>query len=154
MGVAEDDIEDLAADSLLEGLKHVEDLRNENKLGSWLRAIAVNKARRYFGNRNRSREISNFVKAETGDMNIYDTFTDDTTVEKALQESEEAEMIGILIDRLPEINRRIIRLRLWDGYKFEEIAKLLNMNINSTKTVYRRSLQYLKKNYADTFIIE
>lgn len=38
-------------------------------------------------------------------------------------------------------------MRFWGEYKHSEIAEIMNININTEKSIYRRSLKHLKEQY-------
>ncbi len=147
MGVDEDDIEDLATEVFIDAFKGIEGLKDPEKLMPWLKAIASNRASRYFRKRHRRMEISNMINTEAGEIDAFDTIADEMTVESIMQEAEERELAGRLINSLSDINRRILRMRFWGGYKHSEIARILNININTEKSIYRRSLKQLRDNY-------
>ena len=151
MGVDENDIEDLTSEVFIEAYDGLEGLREGEKLVPWLRKIASRKAGRYFRKRSNYKEISHMVKTEMGEMDIFDTVADEMTVEAILQEAERKDQVDELIRSLPEAGRRIIRMRFWGEYKHEEIARILNINLNTEKSIYRRSLAKMKKNYAEIF---
>ena len=44
-------------------------------------------------------------------------------------------------------DNRILRMRFWGDYRHSEIAEILNININTEKSIYRRSLKKLRDNY-------
>ena len=91
------------------------------------------------------------VKTEAGEMDIFDTAADEITVEAVLQEVEERALVERLVNTLPDISRRIIRMRFWGEYKHSEIAEILNIKLNTEKSIYRRSLKQLKRNYYEVF---
>jgi RNA polymerase sigma-70 factor (ECF subfamily) len=65
-------------------------------------------------------------------------------VAESFIEEERNQYILSLIDALPDTARQIIVLRFWSGYKFSEISEILNMNLNTVKSIYRRSLMVLR----------
>lgn len=151
MGVEENDIEDLAAEIFIDAFKGIGKLRDPEKLVPWLKVIATNKSSRYFRKRSNRREISNMIKTEAGEMDVFDTLVDEVTVEQILQEAENKQFVERLVDTLPEAGKRIIRMRFWGEYKHEEIARIMNINLNTEKSIYRRSLKRLEKNYFEIF---
>lgn len=152
MGVDERDMEDLAEEAILAAYKSIDDLRDESRMKPWLRAIAANKAKRYFRERSRHRAISSTIRLESGEeIDIYDIVADETDVEKILQDAERRSMVETMLDNLSDINRRIIKMRFWGKYKFAEIADILNINVNTVKSIYRRSLKQLKRVYGELF---
>ena len=151
MGVDENDIEDLASYVMIDAYNGLKGLRDGEKLKPWLKSIASRRAGRYFRKRSNRREISHMVKTEMGEMDIFDMMADELTVEAILQEAEKKERVDELIRSLPDIDRRIIRMRFWGEYKHAEIARILNINLNTEKSIYKRSLAKMKKNYIEVF---
>ena len=47
--------------------------------------------------------------------------------------------------RLPVAQREVIALKIWQGFTFEEIGRLLNISPNTAAARYRYGLQKLKK---------
>lgn len=151
MGVDENDIEDVASEVFIDAYDGLEGLRDGEKLIPWLRSIANRRASKYFRKRSNHREICHMVKTEMGEMDVFDMVADGMTVEAILQEAEKKEKVDELIRSLPEVSRRIIRMRFWGEYRHAEIAEILDINLNTEKSIYRRSLERMKKNYLEIF---
>ena len=152
MGVDENDVEDLAGEIFIDAYEGIDTLRDEEKLTPWLRTIAKNKAAKYFGRRKKRKELYGMVRLETGvEFDLLEAIPDEHTVEKLLQKAEEQAMVEELLDSLPEAGRRIIRMHFWGEYRFTEIAEILNLNVNTVKSIYRRSLKRLKDHYEEVF---
>nr|WP_243206914.1 sigma-70 family RNA polymerase sigma factor [Lentihominibacter hominis] len=169
MGVDENDVEDVATEVFIDAFRGLDNLRDPEKLVPWLKKIARNRASKYFRKRAKRKEISNMIKTEMGEIDIFDTIADEVTVEKLLQDAERRGMVrdminnripfhkrlpyerrGMvrdMINNLPDVSRRVIRMRFWGEYKHSEIAEIMNININTEKSIYRRSLKHLKEQY-------
>lgn len=98
MGVDLDDIEDLASDIFIDAYRNIGKLKDVDKLEAWLHTITGNRARKYYRQRMKRNEISNLVKTEMGEVDIFESVVDETTVEKILQEAER----GQGYDKQPE----------------------------------------------------
>lgn len=151
IGVDENDIEDIAGEVFIDAFKSLGTLRDPDKIRPWLKTIANNRAVKYFGKRAKHREISHMIKTEAGEIDIFDTIADEVTVESILRDAEDRALVNDLINTLPDVARRIIRMRFWGDYKHAEIAEVLGINLNTEKSIYRRSLKRLKDNYAELF---
>lgn len=147
MGVDENDVEDVATEVFIDAFRGLDNLRDPEKLVPWLKKIARNRASKYFRKRAKRKEISNMIKTEMGEIDIFDTIADEVTVEKLLQDAERRGMVRDMINNLPDVSRRVIRMRFWGEYKHSEIAEIMNININTEKSIYRRSLKHLKEQY-------
>ena len=67
------------------------------------------------------------------------------TPHKALEQADMAAFVRRLIDRLPEQQQMVIRLRDIEGYELEEIAKILGMNDNAVRTALSRARQKIRE---------
>ena len=84
MGVDLDDIEDLASDIFIDAYRNIGKLKDVDKLEAWLHTITGNRARKYYRQRMKRNEISNLVRTEMGEVDIFELIVDETTVEKIL----------------------------------------------------------------------
>lgn len=152
MGVSEDDIEDLRNDVLENALKKITTLKDVDSIDAWLRTITMRRVSRYMKKRSNNKEVSNILKNESGEeVNLYDLAADEKTTERLFQEAERRKVAADLLNTLSESGKRIMQLRFWGDYKFSEIAMILNINENTVKTIYRRSLHKLEQNYYRLF---
>lgn len=148
IGISEDDIEDLRNDILENALRKITTLKDVDSIDAWLRTITMHKASKYMRKRSQNKELSNILKNESGEeIDLYDLVADEKTTEHLFQEAERRKAAAMLLDTLAEPGKQIIQLRFWGDYKFTEIAMILNINQNTVKTIYRRSLQKLQQNY-------
>ncbi len=65
----------------------------------------------------------------------------DTTIE----DRERAQWIQSAMEKLPDIYREVITLKLWGGLTFGEIAQALDIPANTAASRYRYALQEMKK---------
>ena len=149
MGVDENDVEDVAMEVFIDAFRGLHTLSGPEKIVPWLKVIAANRASKYFSKRAKRKEISNMVKTEVGEIDLFDTLVDEVTIEKILQDAERRDMVSAMINKLPDISRRVLRMRFWGDYKHSEIADILNINLNTEKSIYRRSLKRLTDNYLE-----
>lgn len=80
---------------------------------------------------------------------VHSNYTDgNTTVEEKLEQQDSVSIVEKLMSRLPEQQRMIVQLRDVEGYEFEEIASMLDMN----ETAIRVSLSRARKVLRDQLI--
>ncbi|HYG34785.1 MAG TPA: sigma-70 family RNA polymerase sigma factor, partial [Clostridia bacterium] len=65
----------------------------------------------------------------------------DTSVE----DRERAQLIQEAMNRLPEIYREVVTLKVWGGLTFAEIADSLDISPNTAASRYRYGLEELRK---------
>ena len=121
----EEDALDIVQESVYKAIRYSGRVQKEAYIHTWLWRIVMNTAIDFI-RRNR-REIALEETQETGKEDIYQDF-DTLEALKALDERE----------------RTVIVLRFFEDLKLEDIAKILDENISTVKTVLYRSLKKLK----------
>ena len=121
----EEDALDIVQESAYKAIRYSSRVQKEAYIHTWLWRIVMNTAIDFI-RRNR-REIALEETQETGKEDIYQDF-DTLEALKALDERE----------------RTVIVLRFFEDLKLEDIAKILDENISTVKTVLYRSLKKLK----------
>lgn len=59
--------------------------------------------------------------------------------------SDLGEVLKAAIDRLPEVQRMVLLLRDYEGYSYEEIGEMANLNESQVKVYIYRARVFLKK---------
>lgn len=101
---------------------NLENFKNEGSFEGWMRRIMVNESISQL----RKDKKLNFVS----DSEIENSTEHSTTIETAL----EADEIQKLIDGLPDGYKTVFVLYVVEGYKHNEIAELLQISENTSKT--------------------
>ena len=127
--------EDIIQEAFLSAFRKIDEYQGAASFGSWLRQIVVNRALDVL------RSKKEFVPVE--DIHLAD--------EDAGQEENYLEIINYRIDRirkgierLSDDDRIIISLFLLEGYDHEEIAQVLDISYNASRTRYSRARQRLR----------
>jgi RNA polymerase sigma factor (sigma-70 family) len=81
-------------------------------------------------------ETSRTIKYETAD------------VHSQIEWSESAKQIKLLINKLPDIQNRIMQLRDIEQFSYEEIAEITNLNVNAIRV----NLSRARKKVRDEFL--
>ena len=122
---------------LLKEGKYVE----EGKFLPWILRIAHNMSIDHFRRNKKMRmvrsrdEVDVFATIDTGDAHIEDLLVEDqihTDVRR-------------LIDQLPEDQREVVRMRMYDGLSFKEIADTTGVSINTAVGRMRYAVINLRK---------
>ena len=117
----------------------------EGKFLPWCMRIAHNLVIDHFRRQNKMRMISEtspfdstysiFQKIDSGEKNY---------IEKTTQEELENQMVS-LIDHLPDVQKEIIKLRIFRDMSFKEIAELKDISINTALGRMRYALINMRK---------
>ena len=141
--------EDLAQDTFIKVLNHIDRYRPEFKLSSWLFKIANNVAIDHLRRRQLDTiSMDGSPHAQTADAVEATSFDVVVDQESALDELEAREM-GTAIEQAiaslrPEY-RSCIMLRHVEGRSYEEIAATLDLPLGTVKTYIHRARHELRK---------
>lgn len=126
----EQDALDIIQDSIYKALNSVEKLKEIKFIKTWFYRIVVNCSIDYL---RRNKKYSNFLLKEQ--LEKIESYEDHTNLD--LKKN---------LDDLPEKYRIIIVLRFFEDLKIEEIAKILDENVNTVKTRLYQGLKKLRIN--------
>lgn len=134
--VPEADVEDVTQEVFVAVLKSLHTFRGESLFSTWLRTLTNYKVAEYYRRRNRKQDPREAPLAEA------EMLTDGGS---ALQMEERIALRSALA-AMPQKYREVILLRFSDGMQFEEIARTMGANLETTKSLFRRAVAALRKN--------
>lgn len=143
--------EDLLQDSFIIAMQKSHQLKDKKALFGWLKAIVVNNALQYL--RSSSKEI--FVSTEISEIPEPLIEMNNSATEKnhVLAYDFTREELLKSIDSLPLHHRSVFNLYFIENNSHQEIAKLLGINVNTSKSHLlraKKSVQnYLLNNFVD-----
>lgn len=123
-----DDALDIVQESIYKAISSMDSLKDPSYIKTWFYRIVVNTSLDFLRKRRRVNVVAEEVMTsiDSGTVDKYENFD----LKKAL-------------DNLPDNYRTVIILRYFEDLKIEEIAEVLNENINTVKTRLYKSLQML-----------
>lgn len=131
------DAEDMMQEAFLEAFRKISDYKSEGSFGSWLKRIVINKSLDFIKKKQirislgqKILEMEELKHEDEKDLNAIDLQMEE--VKSAMQ-------------RIPENYRIILSLFLMEGYDHQEIAQILSIPYNNTRTRYSRARQRLIK---------
>ncbi|MEJ5993916.1 sigma-70 family RNA polymerase sigma factor [Pedobacter sp. Du54] len=128
----EAEAEDVLQEAFLDAFSRIADFRQETTFGLWLKQIVINRSINYLRRR----------KAELVPIEGIDVIDD----ESAAGEDEvqlKIEMIKAAMNQLPDGYRLVLTLYLFEGYDHEEIAHILKITENTSRSQYMRAKKKL-----------
>lgn len=131
--------EDILQESFLKVFLNIRDYSGSGSFTGWLRKIVVNTAITYYHKNLKFRyhlEIEEYVSVETGTTSFEEDFFTSDELYKILNE-------------LPKGYRLIFNLYAVEGYKHKEIAELLEIDVNTSKSQYSRAKSVIRKKLED-----
>lgn len=139
-----EDAEDVLLEAFFKVFSNIHQFKGEGSFEGWIRRIVVNESLMFL------RKKHNFhIRVE---LNQVDAQTTSTVVDRLA-----ANDILFLLSQLPMGYRTIFNLYVIEGYKHREIAEMLNISINTSKSqliLAKKRLKALveKANYPSTSV--
>ena len=124
---------DLAQEAMTKALARVGQLRETEKLDSWLFGILINCWRDHF---RKQREMVNIDDLE---------LQHDDTPEKIKQTQDMVDSVRSSIARLPEGQRQVVTLVNLEGFSYAEVAEILEIPVGTVMSRLSRARNTLAK---------
>lgn len=119
--------EDITQDVMIKLWKNIKKIKNEEHLKAWLIRATINAS----------------IDSNKSFKTQYEVELDENNEEAGYFDESDVEVFSKL-KLLKPVSRNVIYLFYYQGYKTKEIAKLLNMNINTVSTNLSRAKQELR----------
>lgn len=131
--VHNDDAADIVQNGAYKAIKNSSSLKEESYAATWLYRIMLNETFTFF--KQRKIESIDSVTEEPGSEDSYE----DIDLKRALE-------------KLPEEERMIVELKYFEELKLEEIAAIMDENVNTIKSRLYRSIRKLKIQLEDGWV--
>jgi len=125
--------EDVLQEAFLDAFNRIGDFRQETTFGLWLKQIVINRS-------------INYLRKRKMDMVSIDGVEGDVVDEQEpdFEETQlKVEAIKSAMAELPDGYRVVLSLYLFEGYDHEEIAHILKITENTSRTQYMRAKRKL-----------
>jgi len=116
---------DLSQDAFLRAYTRLKDLRERGKFASWLFRIAVNQYRSQF--RSRQQDMAWSAQIEAAALDETAGPLDPITRELRIT-------VRSLLARLSPEQREVVVLKIYEGFRFEEIAAIVDAPVSTVKS--------------------
>lgn len=147
------DAEDLFQDVFLEVFRSIFFLRNEDDISGWLFKIAHNKSISFLRKKNpakTNKSINETMPLQVVQSNI--NYADKETPEWKMEQEEALQMLFAAIDRLPEMQKKVLLMHKFENLSQNEICIQLNLTQASVESLMYRAMFTLRKMYHTYFI--
>lgn len=127
--------EDILQDGFIKILTKINDFKGDGSFEGWMKRIVVNTAISHFHKNKKHNEIYDIDEINETDIKGHSFGSSDFTKEELLN----------VINSLPEGYKVVFNLYAIEGYKHKEIADMLNINQNTSKSQYSRAKDKLRQ---------
>jgi len=132
-----DEADDVMQEGFIKVFVNVERFRQEGSFEGWIKRIMVNTALNHY---HKSQKMNSHRNID--DIRETDIIEDDVPMPKT--RFSQKEMLDA-IQELPEGYSKIFNMYVFEKYKHKEIAEMLNISVNTSKSQLAKSRIYLKK---------
>ena len=143
------DAEDISQEVFIKVFRFIKNFRQDAKLSSWIYQVTVNTCI----DAQRKKKAKPQVLMESSQMeSIHHTASQKST---SLSEPERKAFSGLLQERIRQMlhnvsprERSVFVLRYYNDLKIGEIAEILNVSVNTIKSLLSRAKKKLKKEFS------
>jgi RNA polymerase sigma factor (sigma-70 family) len=131
--------EDILQEAMLRIYFNIGEYSGSGSFKGWLRKVTVNCAITYYHKNLKHKhhiDIDDYVSSETGDDGFEEDFYS-------------AEELYMVLNDLPPGYRMVFNMYSVEGYKHREIAEMLDIDVNTSKSQYSRARAILRKKLED-----
>jgi RNA polymerase sigma-70 factor (ECF subfamily) len=138
------DAEDITQDVFLKAFQKLSSIKDPAKFRSWVFSITLNRIRDF----QRKRRFRSLFKTEDENIEshpIEETDRDHPDALDQVMRKDFWHQIGMILKKLPKMEREVFLLRFFDQLSIKEIAGVLKKNESTVKTHLYRALAKFKK---------
>jgi RNA polymerase sigma factor (sigma-70 family) len=136
--IPEQDVEDVTQEVFIAVLKSIHSFRGDSLFTTWLRTLTNRRVAEYYRKRTRKQENSQ-VPLETAENFLPERNKSSVTIEEKIA-------LRHGLNQLQDRYREVILLRFAEGLKFDQIAKVMELNPEAAKSLFRRAIVALRNN--------
>jgi RNA polymerase sigma-70 factor (ECF subfamily) len=139
----EAEAEDVMQEAFLSAFRNLEQYSQKSTFGAWLKRIVVNTSLDAMSHKVNFHSLENIEMKDESSYNF-----DENKVELSV------DGIKKCVLNLPDEQRIVLSLFLFEGYDHEEIANILGISHDAARARYSRAKKRLLKNIRDNKIVE
>lgn len=134
--------EDILQEAFVKVFKNIAEIKEEKALAAWMRKIVANTAINYYHANLKHQQSTDLESVEPHSENYWESMSRLSTEE-----------IVRLIGTLPDGYRMVFNLYVIDGYGHAEIAAMLGISENTSRSQLFKAREMLKKKLKDIGIV-
>lgn len=145
---AKESVEDVVQEIFLRVFKSAKNFDTERKFSSWLYRIALNEIKRFWkrSSARQSYSLNTPLGDEVGDGERQDYLADERVQAAELAESDLfSRDLRKLIDRLPEKQKTVVLLKVYQGLTFEQISEICECPLSTVLSRMRYAVTKLRR---------
>lgn len=140
--------EDLTIEAFGKAFKNLENYSSQFAFSTWLFRIASNNCIDYLRKRSRS-DIFDDDLGDVSDYHKQNLLSQDSTPEEEMLRKELLQKIRVVVDKLKPHYRKMVELRYYKEYSYEEIAEQLDLPLGTVKAQLFRAREFMQNLMGD-----
>ena len=141
-----DDAEDLTIEAFAKAFKNLHKFKKDYTFSTWLFRIATNNAIDFIRKKKLDTTSLNSSYTDDNGANInIDVPDKELNPQEMAIKSQKIELIQMFVTRLPAKYQRLVRLRYFDEFSYDEIAKELGSPLGTVKAQLHRARELLSE---------
>ncbi|MFC1537348.1 RNA polymerase sigma factor [Gemmatimonadota bacterium] len=134
MGLDHDEAADIMQNTFVLAYRNLSSVKSDKRFSSWLFTIAANQARNYFRKISRHRQVP---LDEAGSLAVEEERN------RHVERWQLRKKLNEVLDRLPDKQRQVVVLRVFEQMPFDEVARICDMGKSNAKVTYHRAIKKL-----------
>lgn len=134
-----DEAEDVLQEAFIKIFTNMSGFRGEGSFEGWMKRIVVNTSLNNYYKSKKSQSIKNF-----DDIRETEIVNDDDSEDMPEIRFTQSEMLEA-IQKLPHGYKQVFNLYVFEKYKHREIAEMLDISVNTSKSQLSKARNYLQK---------
>lgn len=139
-----DDAEDLTIEAFAKAFKNLHRFKKDYTFSTWLFRIATNNAIDFIRKKRlETMSLDTSFQDDNGDAVQIDVEDHNLNPQEEAIKSQKIELIQLFVTKLPPKYQRLVRLRYFKEYSYEEIAGELNAPLGTIKAQLHRARELM-----------
>ena len=139
-----DDAEDLTIEAFAKAFKNLHRFKKDYTFSTWLFRIATNNSIDFIRKKKLdTMSLDSSFKDDNGDAVSIDVEDNNLNPQEEAIKSQKIELIQMFVTKLPIKYQRLVRLRYFKEYSYEEIAKELSAPLGTVKAQLHRARELM-----------
>ena len=139
-----DDAEDLTIEAFTKAFKSLKRFKKDYTFSTWLFRIATNNAIDFIRKKKlETYSLNTSFTDDSGDAVNIDVEDRNLTPDEESIKTQKIELVQMFVTKLPAKYQRLVRLRYFDEFSYEEIAQELNAPLGTVKAQLHRARELM-----------
>jgi RNA polymerase sigma-70 factor (ECF subfamily) len=142
-----EDVEDVAQQVFLKAFVSLKRFDQRSAFSTWLYKISVNECWDYLRKKKVRPLVYESDLSEEQVSRLDGIISQDRPLQASSERAEAKELVERMLERLPDQDRQLLLLKEVEGFSVEELAEILDLNVNTVKVRLFRARGRIMEHY-------